>query len=182
MTTRLCLSPLLALAIALPFSGSTVSAEPEAAGPKNVVLTFTLGRTAEAKEVVQKTYDVEVPAQGQARMSTGSRLPLPAVVANDGEEGRPVTSFTYQNVGFTAELETRELADGGIALAGLIEDSSVSGPSGAQPPIIQSFSQRIDATLELGKPVRLCRIEEAGVGSLYVDVVANLPGRTAKRR
>lgn len=155
--------------------GPAVTAEENVAAPDvpNVLITFTVGRIEAGGDVPVKSYSLLAAGDGsQAEMMTGARVPIP-VSRGGGDADHPVTSFSYQNVGFTASVEAHVLPDGKIKLAGNIEDSSLSEPNRPGGPIIQTLDQRLVAVLSDGVPLRINSIEEADTRSLYIEIKAD---------
>ena len=102
----------------------------------NVLVTITV---AEGSEAPEKSYQLVARdrTRGATEMLTGWRVPVPTA-----KSGAPaVTSYTYQNVGLTAEIKAKVLPDSRVALRGGIEISKISEPttkpsSSGTPPVI----------------------------------------------
>ena len=153
----------------------------EAAGQDNVLVTFNVGAEEQGKEVVLKTYEMVVSTNsGPVEMSTGARIPIPTTsfrVAEDGSVPNPITSYTYQHVGFSAKVSATMGEDGRIFLRGHIEDSSLADKAEKlDRPFIQSMSQNLAVILENGKTRRIHRTDETDTRSLFVDVRAEVGG------
>ena len=108
-------------------------------------------------------------------------MSIPVTRLNSAEGGGKITSFNYQNIGFTAKIEAKVLDNGQIRLAGQIEDSSLGATGKDGRPIIQTLQQRILATLQDGVPLRINRVEEQGTRSLYIQVQAEVLEPSGKR-
>jgi hypothetical protein len=170
--------PLLVLCLALVFASPALSETPSEE-PDNLRVTFTVGRLDGGRAVPLKSYELLVADGGEpARFTTGARVPIPATAFNTaGKDGEavPVTSFTYQNVGFQATVEAQRRDDGRIRLHGAVEDSSLGTPVQGRP-VILTLNQRIDAVLDPGVTLRLNRIEEAhtegSTRTFYLEVRA----------
>jgi hypothetical protein len=144
----------------------------------NVLITFNVGNTDGGKDVVLKTYEMVVNANGKpVEMSTGARIPIPTTTFNTsntvGSNIVPVTSYTYQQIGFSAKINAIFNEDGSIQLRGLLEDSSLTGTAAADGlPFIQSMQQNISATLVDGMPLRINRVDERDLRSFFIQVRA----------
>ena len=162
-----------------------VAGEP---GPDtNVLITFNVGSVEDGKEVVLKTYEMVLNANGQpVEMSTGARVPIPTTsfkVSDDGTRvAAPVTSYTYQQIGFSATINAKFNEDGSIQVRGRVEDSSLTGtPAADGRPFIQSMQQNISATLIDGKPLRINRVDENDTRSFFIQIQAERLDETGER-
>lgn len=168
---RLLMLLLPALLLAAPLAAEEV--------PANILITFDVGNVEDGKDVVLKTYEMIVAADGeQVSMSTGSRIPIPTTsfkVTDDGSKvATPVNSYTYQQVGFLARVRALINHDGSIQLRGSVDDSSLAEtPANEGRPFIQSMDQHLSATLTDGKPLRINRVDEAGTRSFFIQVRAD---------
>ena len=163
--------PLLLLALA---AVPAVADEPAA---PNVLVTFEVGEVRDGRDAPLKTYEMIVAADGhRVAMSTGARIPIPTTqfkVAEDGSVPAPVTSFTYQQVGFSATVMAT-LDDGGIRLRGSVDDSSLADlPAEHGRPFIQSMDQNLSVLLRPGVPLRINRVDESETRSFYISVRAD---------
>ncbi len=144
----------------------------------NVLVTFAVGNMENGKEVVLKTYEMLATANGEpVEMSTGARIPIPTtsfkVSEATGKVASPITSYTYQQIGFTARITAKFTEDGKIRIGGRLEDSSLAGtPAADGRPFIQSMQQNISATLIDGKPLRLNRVDESDTRSFFIQIQA----------
>ena len=154
----------------------------QAAEVSNVLITFTVGRIDSGHDVPLKSYSLLAAGNGEkAEMMTGARVPIPVTRAT-ADPAKPVTSFTYQNVGFTAVVEALVLPSGKIKLAGSIEDSSLAQPThSGGGPIIQTLQQQLTAILDDGMPLRINSVEETETRSLYIEMKADVLDRAAPR-
>ena len=148
----------------------------------NVLITFTVGRIDSGGDVPLKSYSLLTSGNGErTEMMTGARVPIPVTRAT-ADPANPVTSFNYQNVGFTAVVEARVLSSGKIKLAGSIEDSSLAPAAhSGGGPIIQTLQQQLTAILDDGTPLRINSVEETDTRSLYIEIKADVLGRAAPR-
>jgi hypothetical protein len=153
--------------------------EAPAKASDNVRVTFHVGHMLKGKDVVQKTYEMVVAANGErVEMSTGARIPIPTTsfkVSEDGTRvGAPVTAYTYQQVGFSAAVRASILADGSIGLSGRVEDSSlIDEPAADGRPFIQSMNQHLSVTLVDGQPLRINSVDETGTRSFFLRLQAD---------
>ena len=144
----------------------------------NVLLTFEVGDYVDGQPNVLKTYTMLVEADGKrARMMTGARVPIPTTqfqTSQGTDSTTPVTSFTYQNVGFTAEVFASIDEDGAIALRGHVEDSSLMPTlvEAAQPQI-QSMAHALSVSLEDDQPQLIVGVQEVGTRSQFIRVRAS---------
>ena len=105
------------LVVALVLTVPAVADENHAPVPDNVLITFHVGTVEKGKDIIQKTYEMVVIADGESvDMATGARIPSPTTsfnVSDDGTRvGVPMTSYTYQQVGFSARVRTVVNPDG----------------------------------------------------------------------
>ncbi len=175
----------LVLLVAAVLTLPAVAGEP---GPDtNVLITFDVGSVEDGKEVVLKTYEMVVNANGQSvEMSTGARVPIPTTsfkVSNDGTTvAAPVTSYTYQQIGFSATIKATFNENGSIRLRGRVDDSSLTGtPAADGRPFIQSMQQNISVTLINGKPLRINRVDESDTRSFFVQITAERLDESGER-
>ncbi len=153
----------------------------------NVLITFNVGSVEGGKEVVLKTYEMIVNANGQSvEMSTGARVPIPTTsfkVSDDGTRvAAPITSYTYQQIGFSAKVNAKFNENGSIQVRGRIDDSSLTGtPAADGRPFIQSMQQNISVTLINGKPLRINRVDESDTRSFFVQITAERLDESGER-
>jgi len=142
------------------------------------VTSFEVGEAGADK--ILKTYEMVLASDGNAvRMQTGARIPIPTTsfkVSDDGTKvAAPVTSYTYQHVGFSARIAATLNENGTIRLRGNIEDSTLTGsPTADGRPFIQSMDQNLALTLADGRPMRISRVDETGTRSLFIQIRADL--------
>ena len=169
------LSVLTLLAGARP----TLAAEPQPGSARNVQITITTGNT-ERRDVPVRSYRL-LCREGapRARMMVGWRTPIPT--ARGGAEGgseKPVTTFVYQNVGVTAQLETRMTSPSSIEVDGVIEISAARGIPGVElppdMPVIGTFQQELAVVLAPGKPLRVAEVPDPDGGTLYLQLEARV--------
>lgn len=179
MRSRLSIA-LAVLWVALP---SLAGGFPVHKEPANVLVTIEIGRLEGGKPASVNSYQMLAYAGGPpAQMNAGSRIPIPTVstASGDGSADRivPVTSYTYQNVGLSAKIRVLFPAGGGIYLEGEVDASMIrvtEGPkTAAAPPVIGTTTQTVNVLLKEGRKQRIALIEEPALGSIYVDIKAEL--------
>jgi len=184
MSSRAWLPFLVALSLTC---GAGSSGAAEEGGParapagRNVQVTITIGDVEEGAGVVVRKYRMLArDGAPRARMLMGWRTPIPtARAAADGSADAPVTTYVYQNVGLTAQVETRVLEGGHIALDGVIELSAVRAilpglEVPANMPIIGTFQQELSVVLDAGKPLRVAEVPDPEGGTLYLELTASV--------
>jgi hypothetical protein len=174
---------LLAAAVSVPAVRAAAPAPGDGEVPPNVRISIELGRIAAGGKTSATSYQIVVAANGEAaEMESNSRVPIPTTVFNtskaDGDKIVPVTSFTYQNVGFTARLRVSVDPGSRLLVSGKVDSSFIldgqTGGDPAQPPRIESLSQELNLLLHDGKPLRVTTIGDGGTGSLYMEIKAEL--------
>jgi hypothetical protein len=109
-----------------------------------------------------------------SRLNAGRLVPIPTTTFNTsnvaGSSIVPVTSFTYQSVGFAAKLTASDGGDGHIRLEGELEDSRVAQVG--EHPVIDSMSQMLAANLEPGETLIVNRVLGPGDKAVSIEVVA----------
>lgn len=177
--SRSMVCAIMAMVLLTPvLAQDSADSTPAYIGP-NIKITLTVG-DVEAGQTNERTYTLLARDGGsRARMLMGWRTPIPTR-SGAGEDGS--TSFTYQNVGMTAELEARLVADGRIIVSGVVEMSGArrDGPEGIQAPanapIIGTFQQDLNVLLKQGKALRVAEVPDLDEGTLYLEVSAEVLG------
>lgn len=146
---------------------------------KNIRVTITYDTTEAGGKKVVTTREVVAQERSRATLLIGSRVPIATTRAQgDGEDddgSTPVTSYTYQNVGFSADLRAWVLPDGRISLEAQMESSRVSPHSAdAEHPVILTYQQQIQVVLEEGKPMRVTRVEDPERLSGHFELTAEV--------
>lgn len=150
-----------------------------AEGP-NVGVTITLGDVEETGTVT-RTYRLVARDRSRASMLMGWRTPIPVQRSVDEVGGNPITSFSYQNVGMSAELEAIVLSPERVNLKGQLElsgkrdgapQSAATGES--EMPLIGTFQQALSVTLRPGTPLRVAEVPDPEGGSLYVEITVEI--------
>ncbi len=164
-------SVLLCSALLLLLAAPAQADDSEAGGiSRNVLVTITV---AGGNESAERSYQlVARDRTGKARLLTGWRVPIPTTTS-----GSPaLTSYTYQNVGLTAEIQARVLPDSQVALRGEIEISRVTEPTAklasGLPPTIGTFQQGFNVVLHEGDPLDLAVVSTPDGGRLTVRLKA----------
>ena len=171
---------LFAVALWLPAHDAAAQAEPAGAGPdlgSNVRITILVGKVLDDGSVGEREYRL-VGREGGPRSEIlmGWRTPIPST-HEDADANAKVTSYVYQNVGVSANIEFRAVSPGRFALLGLLEVSGVReseadvGDSVA-PPRIGTYQQQLSVVLEEGKALRVAEMPDPDGGQLYVDLKA----------
>jgi len=119
---------------------------------------------------------------GVATLIMGWRVPIPTSREEDDDDGDgPVTGYVYQNIGFTSRLEVATLDGGRILVSGQIEASGIrEGPeafrqaTGSELPIIGTFQQDLNVTLQDGKALRVAEVPDPEGGQVYLELQADL--------
>ena len=126
-----------------------------------------------------KTYQARVAALSLAQCNTVVTL-LRAHGQEeqaDNMEAATSTSYTYQNVGLTAELRAKVLSETQVVLRGDIEVSAAKESTGTHAgaaPTIGTFDQRFNVLLDDGKPLELAQVSNPEGGTVSIRVEANL--------
>ena len=141
----------------------------------NVLVTIRVG----APDAPVKSYQLVADGGGQAaKLMDGQRVPIPTTTFQTSSPPDvivPMTSYTYQNVGFEAEVRAWVQEDGRIKIVAEIEDSRLADePAAGGRPVIQTRHQRVHGTLIEGEPLRMTRVEEEGAGVRYLEILAEV--------
>jgi hypothetical protein len=170
MPTRATVLALLCAALCAPLALAQSSPAPE-----NIQLTISVAAERDGKPEQARTFSLVCRSGEPTKLTVGTRFPIPATTFNAGSEKgvTPVTSFTYQNVGFVASLKCDRLKDGRIVVEGGYDDSSLRGPAPGAPeqPIVTTFSQELNVLLVPGKPLTVARFSDikGAVTSLTIE-------------
>jgi hypothetical protein len=166
-----------ALLVALFLTATAAGAQSDA--NYNVRLTFTAGTldgTKKENKVPAKSLSLVVTSDGPpATLLTGSRVPIPTTEIATTDQGVvPVTSYTYQNIGFSAEVEARILPNGWIEVRASVEDSWIEPGTEDDHPVVQTRHQRIGVVLQDGAGLEIARSTDADDRIRWVDVTAEI--------
>ena len=177
--SRTCFAALAVLASLLAGARPALAAEPAQGGGRNVQITITTGHT-ERRDVPVRTWRL-LYREGapRARMMMGWRTPIPTARGTaEASAEAPVTTYVYQNVGMTAQLETRVASASAIEIDGTIEISAARGIPGVElprdMPVIGTFQQELAVVLAPGKPLRVAEVPDPDGGTLYLQLEARL--------
>ena len=171
----------IALFLSLVVTGFSIVAahEPEPASG-DVRITIKIKSGLAVGEQASRTYQLlATPGRNNVRLHQGFRVPIPTTSFNtqDSKDGSivPVTSFSYQNVGFSAVLEVQMTAAGRIHIKGRVEDSSLANKeSYPGQPIIATVNQDLNVTLKDGESTRIGWVENSEFGSMFLEITAEI--------
>ena len=170
---------LVTLTLILACCSIVAAHEPEAI-PGDVRLTFKLVGVNPDGGQTERTYQMVVKPSGHpARIVQGSRFPIPTTTFNtqSPETGAiaPVTSFSYQDVGFTASAEVKIVEGRRVHLKAQVEDSSIAArePNGGQP-MIATVNQSLEVTLKDGVSTRVAWVDNSRFGSMFLEITAEI--------
>lgn len=161
-------------------------AVPDASASDNVSITLTVGRVGGTAPAGEKTYKFVGQDGKPARMLMGWRTPIPTRSSDQGQSDASATSYVYQNIGMTADLQTRSVGKTRYSVMGQIEISGTRDGAGAaaaaaaaaappgKPPLIGTFNQALNVVVSLGKKVRIAEVPDPEGGSLYIDLRVDL--------
>jgi hypothetical protein len=153
-----------------------------AASESNLVLTdanVLVTITVDEDEGHERDY--RLVARGDSsdsRLLTGWRVPIPSSSFHGQDTpAKLVKSYTYQNVGMTAQLRVTALPGRQLALSGAIEVSAAKealAATGEDAPTIGTFDQRFNVLLDDGKPLTLAQVSNPEGGTLTIRLRAEL--------
>ena len=130
---------------------------------KNIRLTIRYDTESPDGKKMLKSREIVAQEGSRSRLLIGSRVPIPVSdVSHDAGDGvKPVTTYSYQNIGFSAELRAWILPDGKIGVEAAIESSQISPETaGDSHPVILTYQQNVQVVLEDGKPMDVTRVED----------------------
>jgi type II secretory pathway component GspD/PulD (secretin) len=168
----------LCLLLHAPSAGAADNPTPSASPAGNVLLKFRIGRLEAGRRVPVRSYDLLVANDGSmARLLSGARVPIPTTSresdAPGAAEERKLTTYTYQNVGFSAEARASVVDKTKIRLSANIEDSRVKPGEAGAPPTVETRTLSVEALLTEGVPIEVVRVE-GNEESGYVEVEAKI--------
>ena len=176
---KLQVPAILSLILILGATGAAVADEhSEISG--DVRLTLKIVNGEPGREDTTRTYQMVVtPGGNPVHLTQGFRVPIPTTSFNtqdaDGGNIVPVTSFSYQNVGFMAKMRVSLLPQGRIHIRGSVEDSSLSNREGTMGrPMIATVDQSLEITLKNGATTRVSWVENSGFGSMFLEITAEI--------
>jgi hypothetical protein len=167
----------IALCAALTLPAEASDADSGGSFPSNVLLTITI---REGNDVAEKTY--RVVAQGddtRTRLLTGWRVPIPTTTSRAEGDCGSETTYSYQNVGLTADVRAKVFPGNRVALRGEIEVSgakeSLRDKTGAsRAPMIGTFEQSFHVLLDEGSPLELAAVANPDGGALSLRLQADI--------
>ena len=159
MTTR---AMALALFCTLLVAAPAVAQSPPAGD--NIQVTLGVASERDGKPDHAKSFSLVCRIGEEAQLNVSSRIPVPSTTFSTSadKEVTPVTSFTYQNVGFVAQLKCYGAGNGRIGIKGKVDDASLRGAAPGAPgqPVIATFSQELNVVLSPGKPLTVARFSD----------------------
>ena len=98
---------LIALALAV-FPSAQAQEQPTGTIGPNIGVTITVGEIEDDGSKPNRSYKMMTRSGSNAELLIGWRTPIPTATSDpDGDDGADVTSFVYQNIGMTANIEVR---------------------------------------------------------------------------
>jgi hypothetical protein len=158
---------LLALAAAALAAQEKQPPPPPPPPPPNAVyqLEFTLTELEGAKRLHARSYSFQVNNLRWGKMRVGNRIP----VVTEGDK------VQYMDVGVNIDARPTALDARAINLEARLEVNGIVGQEGSRRPTMRVFTNEINATVPLDKPVQLASQEEPGTNITYqVSVTARL--------
>lgn len=147
-------------------------------GP-NIKITLTVGDVeADTGPTVRRYTLIARDGGSPASLLMGWRTPIPTTTSSD-DGTAPVTSYVYQNVGMTANIEARLMKDGRMLISGAVEISgarreAMTGGASLQAPTIGTFQQQLNVLLRAGKPLRVAEVPDPEGGTMYLQLEAEI--------
>jgi hypothetical protein len=164
-----CPALVLALAVSrLPAAGAEATPD----STSNVRVTFTLGKVeGKDKKTPLKSFALVVTSGGpSATLLTGARVPIPTTQATDAGTA---TTYTYQNVGLSAEVEAAIGAGSEVQMRATVENSWIDPSTKDTQPVVETRHQRISVLLKDGVALEIARSSD-GEELRYVEVKADI--------
>ena len=180
---RVQLATVILAILLLPSLTAAQSSEPATPASEgrqdNVLLTVRIGRLDTGKRQDVKSYDIVIVGGGVgSTLLSGARVPIPTTRRDDGKKDgaadEGMTSFVYQNIGFSTEVRAWILDDERIKLVANLEDSRLQEAPGDAPPIVETRQLSINAILEQGVPLEVSRVEGLRDQSGFVELEAKI--------
>lgn len=126
----------------------------------NVSVLMTVGKIQGGERVPSRTYEMLVTTDGaKSQLLSGARVPIPTTsfqTSQPPDVVAPMTSYTYQNVGFSAQVRVAQAGRGWVALEVDVEDSELASYIKGNP-VIDTKSQRLNVILGDGQQVEIQR-------------------------
>lgn len=184
-TSRLRFAFASAVVIAVSLVAASVSAPAAETGDddRNVRVRIVV-RATEGPEGVaaQREYDLMLAPGRSGELVTGRMVPIPTTTFNTSQSVGgaivPVTSFTYQTIGFQAQMELapETTGDGRLRLRGQIEDSRLARiATDVNQPEVGTVQQKVDVWVRPGTPVVVHRSVSRD-SSVEIEITAEVAG------
>jgi hypothetical protein len=161
--------PIFVGALSLNFAGSTMSdSQP------NIRVTVKDGRGDD--DAAARSYSVVVAGGRAIKFLTGERVPIAVTSsqADTHEATGQITSYSYQNVGFSAKLRAVLRDDGLILVEGEVEQSSIISQRATSRPTIRTRHQAIYVALTSGVPLRLSQVDGGDEETSFLEITAEV--------
>ena len=150
---------------------------------RNVLVKISVGKVEGGRERTPlRSYHILAPGNGSpVRINTANRVPIPAVTmpaSSSDREMLPVSSYSYQNVGFQASVRAQVVGSDEVRVSADIEDAALHNPAdlerrpgSAAAPVITSFSQTItSALIREGAPLTTTVVEDPKGQSVFIQI------------
>lgn len=177
-STSIAVATVLALAAAL----SPTSAQAPSGSESNVAVRIIVRMSEQPhQDPTSREYRMTLVPGVSSRIVHGSRLPIPATSFNAAPpgEGRivPMTSYTYQTIGFQANLAAKiGTEDGRILIEGKVEDSRMRRlPGESGHPEIDAVEQSVHVYVKPGETVVVHR-SDSGRRKVEIRLQADRTG------
>lgn len=144
-------------------------------GDTAVRFTFTITDLGVGGEAERREATVLARDEGQVKLLTGWRLPIPTTSHESVEGGTPVTVYSYQDVGVSLTLRARLRGSGRLHARGRLEVSGIDSGVGSRAvaaPRLATFDHQFDVLLDDGVEVELARVPRPAGGSTVLAVRA----------
>lgn len=171
------LTPLILIAVlAAPVAAGDRPQRPGDDGT-NLLVTIVVTDTDTVGATTERTLRTLVADGEHARLSSGWKLPVATTtveVDDGGGRGTPVTSMQYQDVGISASLQVRTVADGRVRLAGRVEVSGVDDERqrSVHLPQLGAFRHQFDVLLDPEVLTTVAEVPKPDGGTLTVRLSA----------
>ena len=172
-------APLLLVFITLAAASSFAVAEDSSDSPGNIAVRVVVRASDDPSEdPTSREYRMTLVPGQRSKVVHGRRLPIPTTSFDTSrtDDGGlvPVTSYSYQTVGFQANLEATLALDGRIKLDGSVEDSHVHRYRDGGPEIT-AIEQWVHVYLKPGETIVLHR-SDSGQRKVEIRLQADFTG------
>ena len=170
---------LVVCVMVLFISTSTLVADDESM--RNILVKFTITHQNSDGSQSDKVYELMTIEGHPTELLAGWRVPIVSrQVADSGnlQAASVGSSFIYQNVGVTIQVETMTLGKERVRLNGQIELSHLEQDTDTGPvatPKIGTFHQMFQAILTDGEPVTVSRAPKMDRGSIAIVAEVIMP-------